>query len=418
MEQNCSKLNSKSNNLIVLKVFLLMLVFGFFIRLLVGMGYFNHFDTYWYREWAFASQNGLFDLYNNKAINLDYPPVYLFFLYITGFLYRFVDGAMAHSYIQMLLMKSWPIIFDLLVGVAIYFYIKKYGNKAALFASALWFFSPATIFNSAFWGQTDGLMCLVILLSFWLLEKHPVLASVMFAIAGLTKFQCLYFTPVFLYMLFKNHGVKNLIKGIFMAAATVILTFLPFMIGTGRLLLFFDVYLNGGNSYPYLTLNAFNFYGIFGLNWVAEKEFIILGLNFEQINLILTVLIFAAIIVLMFLSKRKCPFLFSFVLMQTLFMFTSRMHERYQFVVLLFILIATVIYKKKEFFNSFILLTLVITINHAVPMFNWNNGGSFLETNYGSIMCVVSVINLLVYIYTIYHAVKFLFKGEEKCLLA
>ena len=414
MQENTLQLKEKNNCVIYRKVFMLVLLFAFFIRLLIGMGYFNSFDTYWYRNWALASQNGLFDLYNNTEINLDYPPIYVIFLAITGFFYRFLGNAEAHNYVQMLMMKSWPIIFDMLTGVALYFYTKRYGQKTALFISAFWLFSPATIFNSAFWGQTDGLMCLVLLLSFWILEKHPVLASVMFAVAGLTKFQCLYFTPVFLYLLFKNYGFKKFLLGIGAAALTVIATFLPFMISTGRPLLFFEVYLNGGNSYPYLTLNAFNFYGIFGLNWVKETEGIVLGISYQQVNLVLTLLIFLASVVLGITAKKKCPFLLSFVLMQTLFMFTTRMHERYQFVVLVFILLAAVIYKKKEFFNSFIMLTVIITLNQAVPMFNWQNGGSFLDgTGYTVIMSLVSIINLAVYFYSVYHSIKFLVKGEE-----
>lgn len=415
MPQNALQNNNKTNAMLYGKVFLLVLAFAFMLRLLIGMGYFNSFDTYWYRNWALASQNGVFNLYNNQQINLDYPPIYVLFLSVTGFFYRFVGNAEAHNYVQMLFMKSWPIIFDILAGVAIYFYTKKWGNKAAIFASCLWLFSPATIFNSAFWGQTDGLMCLCLLLSFWILEKHPILAAVMFAISGLTKFQCLYFTPVFLYLLFKNYGIKKFLIGIGSAALTVLITFLPFMIATNRPWLFFEVYLNGGNAYPYLTLNAFNIYGIFGLNWVKETTELFFSLNYADLNLVLTVLIFVATFVLMVVSKRKCPFLFSFVLMQSLFLFTTRMHERYQFTVLIFILLATVIYKQKEFFNSFIWLTIIITINQAVPMFDWQNGGSFLGgMNYTYIMSIVSLINLMVYIYSVYYSVKFLMKGEEE----
>ncbi len=414
MEQNNLKLKNKRDGLIYGKVFMVMLLFAVLLRLLIGMGYFNAYDTYWYRNWALASQNGLFDLYNNQQINLDYPPIYVVFLSITGFFYRFVGNTEAHNYVQMLFMKSWPIIFDVLAGVAIYFYTKRYGQKEALFASGMWLFSPATIFNSSFWGQTDGLMCLVLLLSFWILEKHPVMAAVMFAVSGLTKFQCLYFTPVFLYLLYKNYGLKRFLMAIGAAALTVLVTFLPFMIATGRPMLFFEVYLNGGNSYPYLTLNAFNFYGIFGLNWVEETKGVLFGLNYAQFNLFLTLLIFVAVFVLMMVSKRKCPFLFSFVLMQTLFMFTTRMHERYQFAVLIFILIATIIYKQKEFFNSFLMLTVIITINQAVPMFDWQNGNSFLGgNNYTYIMSIVSVLNLAVFVYSVYHSIKFLLKGEE-----
>jgi len=415
MPQNTLQNNNKTNAMLYSKVFVLVLAFAFMLRLLIGMGYFNSFDTYWYRNWALASQNGVFNLYNNQQINLDYPPIYVLFLSVTGFFYRFVGNAEAHNYVQMLFMKSWPIIFDILAGVAIYFYTKKWGNKAAIFASCLWLFSPATIFNSAFWGQTDGLMCLCLLLSFWILEKHPILAAVMFAISGLTKFQCLYFTPVFLYLLFKNYGIKKFLIGVGSAALTVLITFLPFMIATNRPWLFFEVYLNGGNSYPYLTLNAFNIYGIFGLNWVKETTELFLCFNYADLNLVLTVLIFVATFVLMVVSKRKCPFLFSFVLMQSLFLFTTRMHERYQFTVLIFILLATVIYKQKEIFNSFIWLTIIITINQAVPMFDWQNGGSFLGgMNYTYIMSIVSLINLMVYFYSVYYSVKFLMKGEEE----
>ena len=397
------------------KVFMLILLFAFFIRLLIGMGYFNSFDTYWYRNWAFASQNGIFDLYNNQEINLDYPPIYVLFLSVTGFFYKFVGNHEAHNYIQMLFMKFWPIFFDLLVGVALYCYFKRYNNKAALFASSIWLISPATIFNSAFWGQTDGLMCLLLLLSFWLLETKPYLAAIMFAISGLTKFQCLYFTPVFLYLLYKNYNLKTFFKGIAFAALTVFITFLPFMLATNRPLLFFEVYLNGGNSYPYCTLNAFNLYGIFALNWVEETTSILFGFNFMHLNIIMTALVFIFVLVVLIKAKTKCPYLASFLIIQGLFMLTTRMHERYQFVALIFMLIALTVYKKKEFFNLFVMLSIIITINQAVPMFNWQQPDSFLDANnYYIIMIVMSVINFIVFVYSVYICVKFMLKGENE----
>ena len=168
----------------------------------------------------------------------------------------------------------------------------------------------------------------------------------------------------------------------------------------------------------YLTLNAFNFYGIFKQNWIAETEYSIFGLDFADINLIITILIFIAVFSLMAVAKRKSACLFCFVLMQSLFMFTTRMHERYQFVALIFILLATIIYKKKEFFYSFFMLTVIITLNQAIPMFDWQRGGSFLGgENYNNIMCVISILNLLVFGYSVYHTVKFLLKGEEECPL-
>ena len=48
-------------------------------------------------------------------------------------------------------------------------------------------------------------------------------------------------------------------------------------------------------------------------------------------------------------------------------------------------------------------------------MFDWQNGGSLLSgMNYTYIMSIVSVINLMVYIYSVYYSVKFLMKGEQE----
>ncbi len=399
-------------------VLFIMLGFAFLIRLLISMGYYNQNDTFWYRQWAIGTQDGLFDLYVNPNVNVDYPPVYLFFLAIIGQVYRLVGGEGAHRYVQMLLMKFWPVFFDLLLGYMLYRFGRKWGEKAGLFAAGLWLFNPAALFNSSFWGQTDGLMCLLLLISFWLLYKRPVLASVMFAVAGLTKFQCLYFTPVFLFMLYYRHGLINFLKGIGAATVTVAVVFLPFMIACGKPWLFFEVYFRGSSSYPYCTLNAFNFYGVFGLNWVKESSEIFPGFTFGILNIIMLVLIIVGIILMMVFAKRKSPFVFCLLLMQCLFMFTTRMHERYQFVTLIFALGAFIVYNRKEFLNLFLMLSVVIMVNQAVPMFDWNGSGSFLGgDNYTYIMVAVSIVNLALFAYSAVVCVKFLMESEETCPL-
>ena len=58
-------------------------------RLVVGLLYFNAFDTYWYRDWAIGLQDGFFNVYTRaEEISLDYPPLYLYCLYLTGAAYR------------------------------------------------------------------------------------------------------------------------------------------------------------------------------------------------------------------------------------------------------------------------------------------------------------------------------------------
>lgn len=392
---------------------LVMLLFALLIRLAVGIGYYNAQDTFWYRSWAFSLPDGLFDVYARAdEISLDYPPVYLFFLYITGWMYRLI-GADCHAYVQMFLMKLWPILGDFLCGLALYAVFGRKSRKTGLLAAALWLFNPATLFNCAFWGQTDSIMCLMLFVSFAALERdRPILASVLFALAGMTKYQCLLFVPVFLTELFIRCRVKVFFGGIAAAAATVAAVFLPFMIGAKDPFLFFHVYLGGQDSYPYCTLNAFNLYGVLGLNWVKDTDPAIGGLTFRMISLFVTILAVLGLIAFYLFTKRRSMWVMGYLFMNTLFMLTTRMHERYQFVVLIFLLAAVLEQKDRGLFYGFAGMSAMILINQLIPMFSWHGQESFFNVYYGELMTVFSAVNLILYLVTGYLCIRLLCREE------
>lgn len=401
-------LTGGENKKIIFDCFFVMLIFGALIRFVAGIGYYNPNDTLWYKEWAMALNNGVFDIYARaEEISLDYPPLYLFLLKITGGIFDKI-GPDPHGYTVMFLMKLWPIIGDVLCGAALFFVFRKQSPKAGLIASALWLFNPSTIFNSAFWGQTDGLMCLLLLLSFAALTSNkPIFACVLFAIAGMTKFQCLFFTPIFLAQLFVGYDYKKFIKGVLAAAVTVAAVFIPFMLGSNNMMLFFDVYLKGQGTYPYCTLNAYNIYGLFKLNWVEDN----LGRysNLYGISLAIIVIAVICVILIYIFAKRKCPWTISFVFMNTLFIFTTRMHERYQFVVLIFILMAALVNKHRGLFYCFVGMSIMTLLNQVIPMFSWLTEGSVFNDYYGSLMVFFSFVNILLYALSAYVSLKFLF---------
>lgn len=391
-----------------------MLIFALFIRLAVSIGYYNEQDTLWYRQWAISLPDGLFNVYSRAdAIDLDYPPVYLFFLYILGWIFRFI-GTDCHQYILMLLMKLWPVVGDMLCGIALFAVFKKSSPKTGLLAAALWLFNPTTLFNSSFWGQTDQIMCLLLLVSFAALDRDkPLLACWLFAVAGMTKFQCLFFTPVFLVELFVKFRVSTFLKGIATAAGTVAAVFLPFMIGSQNPMLFFDVYLKGQGRYPHCTLNAFNIYGLFDLNWVEDSKFIMGALSLNALSMVLVVLMILCVIAIYLFAHRRSVWVTGFWFMNTLFMFMTRMHERYQFVVLIFILMAALVHKSRKFFYSFVGMSLMTFINQAIPMFSWNSDNSVFDNYYGGFMFFFSFINLILYIVTTYACFEFMFKKPK-----
>ena len=150
----------------VLPAGFILMGFALALRLVAGVAYYNEQDTFWYRDWAFDLSNGFFSVYARaEQISLDYPPLYLFLLAITNFFYK-IFGRDCSAYLQMLLLKFWPILADFIFGLLLYRLLgRKFGRATGLCAALLWLFDPAVIFNSAFWGQTDGLLCMLLFLS-------------------------------------------------------------------------------------------------------------------------------------------------------------------------------------------------------------------------------------------------------------
>lgn len=396
----------------VVMVLALILGFSLFMRLAVGIACVNTYDVYWYRTWAVDLPNGLFTVYDRAAdISLDYPPVYLFFLYPIGKIYEII-GTDAHVYIQMLLMKFWPIVFDVLCSLVLYLICVRYSPLSGLFAAGAWAMNPSLLFNTSVWGQTDQLMALLLLLAFWFLEEErPVLCCVAFAVAGLTKYQSLFFTPVFLLELYTRTNLKSVLKGIGAAAATVIAVFLPFMVGARNPLLFFDVYFGGAGKYPYCTLNAYNLYGIFGLNWthrIEDNAPLFGGFTYAMLSNLMLAASLVLLIYLYLKGRRTCGWVGGLLFMQCLFMFMTRMHERYQVVVLPFALMAYVKHRRPGFFGIFAALSGITLINQFIVLLPIMQNGSAPWMDYrDEIMTVFSTVNLAVCLWTIYLCIDF-----------
>ena len=89
------------------------------------------------------------------------------------------------------------------------------------------------------------------------------------------------------------------------------------------------------------------------------------------------------------------------------------MHERYQIVVLPFALVAYFLYKIKDFLYLFISLSIITAINQSIVLMRVAHSDYF-ESGYGAIMMIVSIINFIVFAYSVYVCCKFFLTGEKK----
>lgn len=364
-------------------------IFAMVVRLSIAAVYLNSYDTEWNLMWGIELGSGFFNAYAHLT-SLDYPPLYLYPLYIVGRLME-IDEFAGYIPFRMLAIKFMPCLADSLTCAVLY----RLGSQKAKFfglaAEAIWALNPATIFNCAFWGQTDCVLIMMAALLFVALEERQVIATgVLFAAMCSTKLQGMYLAPVvgmevltmcfgsLNYKVFKFKNVKRkqmfrFLKFVAAVIGTFAVIYLPFMAGSAaayddKLEGFFvplSVYGGGVDKYPYITMNADNIYMLMHFNGVNDSTEILPGLSASLLGtflLILSVLLVAAVYIF---GRRSSHWLSAYMLMECIFMLTCRQHERYQILTLIMLMGAFIEILDKRIFTVFLLQCLIIFVNQA-----------------------------------------------------
>jgi len=248
----------------------------------------------------------------------DYFPGYLYILWLLGKLRGFLPNE--------ILYKLPAIFSDILSGFLMYKIAKKHvDEKKSLIVSSLFLFNPAVFSNSSLWGQVDSIVILFSLLSLYSFERSKFLSAIFLALGTLVKPQTAFLLPVFLYLIFKSKNkIPDCCKFVLTGLLVFVLGFIPFSISNTSFFNFvLDRFLISANQYPYTSVNAFNFWGIFGF-WKPDAEFFPLS--------ILGILIFVLMSLIPFLKKKTSEgekYIFSALLFLNSFMFLTRTHERH-----------------------------------------------------------------------------------------
>lgn len=264
----------------------------------------------------------------------DYPPLYLYCLGIIGKIVKHFSVAY-YSPAHLILLKLPAILSDLGIGFLLYKAGRKHlGVLSGTALAALYLFQPVVIMNSCLWGQIDSVFTFILLLVCVLLEREAFLPAYLFYGAGiLLKPQMLIFAPLIIasvvYHTFQpTFSSKRMLITISYGLLAIILTVLaasPF--GLEKVVL---QYTDTLSSYPYATVNAYNFWAALGYNW-AHQDTVFLGLTCSSWGTIAIVssVIFCFIIGYCF-RKVSCKYsLMGAFLILTVFTFSVRMHERY-----------------------------------------------------------------------------------------
>lgn len=392
-------------------VIALLLIIGILLRLWLAVSIYGYkSDIGCWLGWSYSSYHGGLDHFYTSGQFSDYPPMYIYVLYFLGAASDFF-----HVPANVLTVKLPAIISDCITAFLLYNMARKpagageglpkpgENNAFPVLLFACIMLNPAIIMNSSVWGQIDIIYTLLAVLCVYLLiQKKTAVAIVLFAVALLLKVQSVLIAPVILFVVIEGLARKEtrkamlvqLLAGAGVAVGLGFLLIMPF--GGGRPVTWiFKQYGISLGVYQYVTVNGFNLYGLFNLNWVSLKEtFLGLPYLFWGIAGEVAVFVYSAWLYVKNPQKNNLFNILAFIVLGV-YMFAQGMHERYSFAAPVLLFFSWCMCRDKRIFWAALFTSGTVLANHCVAL--QYDGGHWIPYD---LMAPLSAINLAAFAYT------------------
>ena len=317
------------------------IIFGAALLLRLILAYTTHGfgnDIACFAAWAdriFSVGPGAF--YSAETFT-DYPPGFMYVLYLIGAL-RSLLGIPYYSSLHIMLLKLPAILCDMACGCLLFREASKrlhFSEMQSVCVACAYLFQPAIILNSSCWGQVDSVHTLVvILMCLFLMDGKMLPAYAIYGIGVLLKPQTLIFTPVLLVGILDHVFLQdfswrkffyNLCGGLAVICGMLLLC-VPFGLDAAT-----SQYTSTLGSYEYAAVNAYNFWGLLGMNWVDQNTiFLFLPCRTWGSIAIVLIVLFTFLIALRCRKEPSRYFCLGAFIILTMFLFSVRMHERYMY---------------------------------------------------------------------------------------
>ncbi len=297
---------------------------------------------------------------------VDYPPVFPYLLWGLGHtLAAVAPPALESDRTLDFLVRLLLVGFNLALAALLY---EAHGRSAAGLASAaLYALNPAVLFDSAYWGQTDGVCAFLVVAALVLFGRgRPIESWAVLTIACLMKPLAWPLVPVLLAFTLRRCGARRLAASLAAAAGVFLALLLPFLLA-GRLRAILVALFLQVDAMPFVSVNAHNLWWIVGrgLPWTRVDAPLLGPLTGGALGLAL----FASFYVITLTAALRSPqpraleraaasVSFGFFLLAT------RMHENHGFLFLPLFLLAFA--GERRFRPFFLVASVVFTANMAL----------------------------------------------------
>jgi Gpi18-like mannosyltransferase len=366
-----------------------VLLFSLLLQIALSTLGSHPYDMFTEKIWAYTeSKNGLSSLYpvslivpsgrarfDSSIINsyFPYPPLLSYQYLILGKAYSFFSPQFNFNSPDLSFLLKFPsFMVTLIVTCLIYFFIrKKVSDKVAIVFALFFSVMPGLIFDTAIWGQPDIYLILLIISSI-LTFSVSLPASLFFLIVSLLTKQTAVFPAAFIFILIlKKYGLRKTIGNIMFPISCAFLVLLPFLFSGYSPFYVVDVSIgnkvfniasqnalgvpdwiktvSGGahNIWPLITSVFNNQTGYSRFSYSDSGANQVIGFSYVQFGLYLTLGLFILILVLALLSlktqkKNEIAQIsyFTYLSVFAIYLFSTRMHERYLFLTVPLLILA------------------------------------------------------------------------------
>ena len=230
-------------------------------------GYINDVESY--KEWALdVAIAGLPRAY--EASRVDYPPLYLYVLWSLGRAYVSGTGGIEQDTTLLTFLIKLPhVLFDLALGGLLLIAVGlrgSWGAKRSLgygrLAALLFWFNPATLFGSAYWGQPDGVHSSLAFAAMLALGAGATAGSgAWLSAAGLMKPLAAPLVPLLAVAAWIRAGWKGVLRCGLGGLATAVVVFMPWIL-TGRIVPVLQKVLGDVEAMPFTSVNGHSIWWI------------------------------------------------------------------------------------------------------------------------------------------------------------
>jgi dolichyl-phosphate-mannose-protein mannosyltransferase len=316
---------------------------------------------------GFHTIYNVYDPVRNPPRECQYPPGYLYVLWLLGNLYQLLfSRELQEETIRFLILLRIPnMLADLALGVIIFRAIGRWwGARAAHVAFAAYVLSPAMILDSTIVTQIDSVQSLLMVGTVLLLVAgKDTEAIACLALAAFTKPQAVILAPLVLTVVARRGNWRALIRGAGASAALIITLSLPFILYR-KIPELLRTLVTPVGTIPSLSANAFNLWWLAsgGDNWRYDTGPFLGSLTPRFLGLVMLGTAAASASCRVYFDRSRDSIILSaaFVCF-SFYAVCTEMTERYVLVVLpFFLLIAP---SARKFAGIYLLLAVTAFIN-------------------------------------------------------